>query len=98
MVCLSATLTQADSCCGKPDSSIAVANDVIARAKAFADIESIYHTKLACLMQQNLFQEAREVVYSVFDTLNLSLSDTFLQVTCSSRRIADQEDDEWSPR
>lgn len=73
-------LTRTQYSLGKYDECLRTADDVLAHGQVFHDERAVYHTKLFCLMQQNRFPEALEVVFSILKDLGQAFPRRFLKV------------------
>jgi predicted ATPase len=76
---LHVALTRIQYSLGEYDECLRTADDVLAHGRIFRDERAVYHTKLFCLMQQDRFPEALEVVFGVLKDLGQTFPRRFLK-------------------
>lgn len=71
-------LTRMQYSCGLPDECWETSTAVIDNAKTFREKSGIYHTRILCLMQRELMDEALDLTLEVFEMMGQALPRRFV--------------------
>ena len=80
MMKLSDTLMRMDYCCGRIDDSVKVANEILANARHFDDKKMACHIKVLWLMQNEMIDDALDLILSVLEELGAPIPRRFLRI------------------